>query len=434
VIKISILSIILFIFISNCSFSRSGFWTENENFEKTNIKKTKLLFEENKVNTKEFNQDFIIKTPLRLSKIKNSYQNNNNGTIYINENLNKVSRYSFAKIKNFSFFNPELIFENENLIFFDKKGSIIKFNERSKIVWKINHYSKKEKKLPPVLNFSSNEKILIVTDSLSNYYAIDLISGDLKWKKNHNSIFISDIKIDEDKFYVVDSNSVMNCFSLITGKKIWNFNTDNDLIKSQKKLSIVFDKKKVYFNNLKGEIYSLNKNNGNLIWITPTNNDNSIQSFMIKNSKLVLDNTSNNIFFSNNLNNFFSIDANNGFINWKQIINSDLTPVISKNLIFSISLEGYFYIVDKSKGNIIRITDIFKEFSKRKRKKIFPIGFVSNQNYIYLSLNNGKILEIDISNGKHVSTLKISRDKISKPFINNGQMFIVNNNSITKLN
>ena len=47
---------------------------------------------------------------------------------------------------------------------------------------------------------------------------------------------------------------------------------------------------------------------------------------------------------------------------------------------------------------------------------------------------NGKILEIDISNGKHVSTLKISRDKISKPFINNGQMFIVNNNSITKLN
>ena len=132
-IKISILSIILFIFISNCSFSRSGFWTENENFEKTNIKKTKLLFEENKVNTKEFNQDFIIKTPLRLSKIKNSYQNNNNGTIYINENLNKVSRYSFAKIKNFSFFNPELIFENENLIFFDKKGSIIKFNERSKI-------------------------------------------------------------------------------------------------------------------------------------------------------------------------------------------------------------------------------------------------------------------------------------------------------------
>ena len=36
----------------------------------------------------------------------------------------------------------------------------------------------------------------------------------------------------------------MNCFPLLDGSKIWEFRSDDDFIKSQKKLSIVFDEKK----------------------------------------------------------------------------------------------------------------------------------------------------------------------------------------------
>jgi len=61
-------------------------------------------------------------------------------------------------------------------------------------------------------------------------------------------------------------------------------------------------------------------------------------------------------------------------------------------------------------------------------------GFVVGLNKIYLSLNNGKILEINISNGKLTNILKISRGKISKPFINSGKIFIVKNDGIIKLN
>ena len=61
-------------------------------------------------------------------------------------------------------------------------------------------------------------------------------------------------------------------------------------------------------------------------------------------------------------------------------------------------------------------------------------GFVVSSNKIYLSMNNGKIMQIEISNGKISSILKISRGKISEPFINNGKMFIVKSDRIIKLN
>jgi outer membrane protein assembly factor BamB len=52
---------------------------------------------------------------------------------------------------------------------------------------------------------------------------------------------------------------------------------------------------------------------------------------------------------------FYSIDIETGTINWINEINSSLTPIINDNFIFTVSNEGYLYVLDKVKGNIIRI-------------------------------------------------------------------------------
>ena len=57
-----------------------------------------------------------------------------------------------------------------------------------------------------------------------------------------------------------------------------------------------------------------------------------------------------------------------------------------------------------------------------------------NNKSIYITLNNGRMIEVDISSGKNISTLKISRDMISEPFVNNNQLFIIKDNEIIKLN
>jgi outer membrane protein assembly factor BamB len=225
----------------------------------------------------------------------------------------------------------------------------------------------------------------------------------------------------------------MNCFSVSDGKKIWEFKSEFELIKSQKKLSIVFDEQDVYFNNSTGNLYSLNKDNGNLVWVTPTKDtDNFFESFLFKTSKILLDN--DQLFFSNNQNSFFSLDKKSGFINWKNNINSETKPIVVENIIFTVSTEGLFFVIDKVSGNILRITNIFNQFKKKKREKIRPIGIILDPNKAYISLNNGKIIVVNISNGKTESIFKIAKGKISPPFINQDYMFIVKDNEIIKLN
>ena len=125
---------------------------------------------------------------------------------------------------------------------------------------------------------------------------------------------------------------------------------------------------------------------------------------------------------------------NLGFVNWRQNINSYLRPVIIDNIILTISPKGYLHIIEKNSGNIIRTTDIFYNLKKRKREKIKINGFVSTKEKIYLSTNNGKIIKINIKDGSLDLIYRISRNKVSKPYVNNSKLFIVKDNGIVKIN
>ena len=158
----------------------------------------------------------------------------------------------------------------------------------------------------------------------------------------------------------------------------------------------------------------------------------SLQSFLTKNSDLVLD--ENNIYFSNNNNSFFSLDVNLGFINWKQDISSELRPIIIDNIILTISPKGYLYIIDKNLGNIIRITDLFYNLNQKKRKNLEINGFIATADKIYLTTKNGKITKVNIKNGNIDLVYRVSRNKISKPYVNNSKIYIIKNNGIVKIN
>ena len=91
-------------------------------------------------------------------------------------------------------------------------------------------------------------------------------------------------------------------------------------------------------------------------------------------------------------------------------------------------------IFEKKSGRIIRVTDVFQKFKKNKRNNIEPIGFIVGLDEIYLSTSNGRLIVIDIKTGKTNMILKIDNEKISKPFVQNKNLFLIKNNSIIKLN
>ena len=214
---------------------------------------------------------------------------------------------------------------------------------------------------------------------------------------------------------------------------MWNIKTENALIRSQKKLSMVIVDNKIYFNNSVGDISAVDIVRGELLWQLPTQSSLIYESaFSLQTSDIISD--KDNLFFSNNKNQFFSVDIKTGSFNWKNKINSNLRSTLIGNYLVSVSIEGYLIIIEKNTGNIVRVTDIFKNFKIKNRKKIKPPGFIVGLNKVYVSTSNGRLLVVNISSGKTISTLKIDNDKISKPFIQNKNLFLIKNNAIIKLN
>ena len=432
--KIFYLSIIIILFQS-CSFdTKSGFWSQEKKIAELEEKneKTKKLFEKKSISNLEFNPNLKLKLSLD-KKYTNKTKQNNFGPIKTNFNLKKISNYKFKKIQYFDQFEPEIVFYGTDILFFEKDGSIVRFNKEGKIVWKVNHYKKRDKKLQPLIKLTMYNQNILVTDSLSKIYLIKANNGELIWSTEHVVNFISQIKIDENRFYALDANNTLHCFSLTNGRKLWEFKSEEKLINSQKQTSIILDKEKVIFDNSKGEIIALNKLNGNLLWISPTISfDESYQSFLLKTSDIVLD--SKDIFFSNNKNDFYSLNSDTGLLNWKQNINSYMRPIIVDNVIFSISSNGYLNIIEKNTGNIIRATNVLKNLKERKKKRISFAGFIVTSKQVIISTNQGHLILVNIENGLTEKIFRISRNQISKPYENNNNIFVIEDNKIIKLN
>ena len=423
-----------FIIITSCSFNQnSKFWSASQNIQEENDSNFKEIFAAEAALGQELNPNLTIKLDSNVNNnlaIRNYF--NNDGRLNYDGELRKSSRYKFSKIKNFNQLEPTISFNNKNLIFFDNKGSILQFNDKSKLIWKKNHYSKSEKKLNPILQFANNGKFLIVADNIAKYYMLDLINGNLIWSKSNLAPFNSQIKIYKDKFFIIDFSNTLRCFLIKDGEELWNIRTESSLIRSQKKLSMVIVNGVIYFNNTIGDISAVDMNKGELLWQLPTQSSLIYEAaFSLETSDIITDSTS--LFFSNNKNQLFSIDLGSGSFNWENKVNSNLRPSLVGNYIFTVSIEGYLIVIEKKSGNIIRVTDVFKNFKPKKRKKIKPTGFVMGLNNIYLSTDNGRILVIDIASGKTKSVLKIDNEKISRPIILDKNLFVVKDNAIIKL-
>ena len=428
-----IILIIALTFLNQCSLNEnSRIWKDKEKKLEAQKNIKKVFLEEKKITT-EFNQE--LKLDLSIIKFNNKITDNENN--YGSQNyeglIDKIGNYKFSKFEDINQLNFKPIFLEDGLIFFDKKGSIIRYNDKAKVLWKQNHYSKSEKKLRPKLEFIQDGENLLITDSIAKYYSVNINSGELNWSKNNIYPFNSDIKKHKNKIFVIDYKNTLRCYNISDGNECWNLKTEDSFTISNSKFSLIVINDKVIFSNSIGDITAVDIETGVIIWQLPTQSSSIInETYNFKISKLVSD--GNSIIFSNNKNEFHSIDVKTGTINWINEINSNITPIITGNLIFTISNEGYLIVIEKNNGNIIRVTDLFKNYKLKKRKNINPVGFVIGNTNLYLTNTDGKMIVVDISLGDIKKIEKISGDFISRPFIFNQNLFVIRNGSIIQYN
>jgi len=428
-----IILIIALTFLNQCSLNEnSRIWKDKEKKLEAQKNIKKVFLEDKKITT-EFNQE--LKLDLSIIKFNNKITDNKNN--YGSQNyeglIDKIGNYKFSKFEDINQLNFKPIFLEDGLIFFDKKGSIIRYNDKTKVLWKKNHYSKPEKKLRPKLDFIQDGENLLITDSIAKYYSVNINSGELNWSKNNIYPFNSDIKKHKNKIFVIDYKNTLRCYNISDGNECWNLKTEDSFTISNSKFSLIVINDKVIFSNSIGDITAVDIETGVIIWQLPTQSSSIInETYNFKISKLVSD--GNSIIFSNNKNEFHSIDVKTGTINWINEINSNITPIITENLIFTVSNEGYLIVIEKNNGNIIRVTDLFKNYKLKKRKNINPVGFVIGNTNLYLTNTDGKMIVVDLSLGDIKKIEKISGDFISRPFIFNQNLFVIRNGSIIQYN
>ncbi len=428
-----IFTLIVLFFFNNCSFNEnSRIWKNKENKLETEKKITKVFAEENE-SVSEFNPDL----KLNLSSIKINNKKNHNlndlGLQNYKGEFTKIGNFKFSKLEELNQLDFKPIFLNDGIIFFDKKGTIIRYDNNQKVIWKKNHYSKAEKKLKPKLNFLVEGQNLLVADNISKYYSLNVSTGELNWSKNNDYPFNSNIKKHKDKIFVVDYKNTLRCYKIKDGSECWYLKTDDSFTISNIKYSLIILDNDVVFSNSIGDITAVDIETGLITWqVTTQSSSITNETYNFKTSKLVSD--GNSIFFSNNKNQFYSIDFKTGTTNWINEVNSNIQPILVGSLILTISNEGYLYLIDKDKGNIVRITDLFLNYKSEKRKNIYPIGFVIGDKNLFLTNSDGKIIIAKIEDGKIIKIEKVSGGLVSEPFIFNNNLYLVRNGSILQYN
>ena len=117
------LLIIFLLIFSGCSSNNKSSLPVNNS--KKLIKKTGS---NNQIISKNFNSNLKIVFNKKTDKKENRYLKNNLGRQEVGDINYVISSFKFKKIKNFSLIEPNLIFTKDGIIFFEKKGNIIKFD------------------------------------------------------------------------------------------------------------------------------------------------------------------------------------------------------------------------------------------------------------------------------------------------------------------
>jgi len=431
-----------FTLLSNCSFdNKTGIWgdsakekkriSELENEQKEVIKVEKIYSSD-----KTYDKEVFLKKKIALPKpqnksswiMSNENHQNNLGNIYL-QGINsfflkkKIGKDKFPGIKKIT---SLLIFKN-NIIFSDDRGTIYYINEKGKIIWKKNIYKKTYKKIYKNLVFSIYKGNIFVADNIGFIYSINLSEGKMLWIRNYETAMKSNIKVYENKIFLINQDNKIFCLNTKDGSLIWNVLSIGSFIKSDNLLSLAITKNgDLLAITSSADIYKINANTGNIIWSRNTADSlyADATDFFISSEIVISD---DKLIFSSG-NNTFLLSVNDGETLWKQEASSVAAPIVSGKNVFIVTDNGYLVIIEINTGEIISSTNILK-ILKRKKQKTKITGFIMGSGKIYSITSNGFLISSSATSGKTEFYRKIGGSNISPLAINNGKLYILTDKS-----
>ena len=446
--KKNLIFFLIFIFLVNCSFGdKTGIWSgkekekiriaqlekkQNQTKDGDNISSFENIYSSEDIYYKEISltKNISISNPKKNLSWKMTSLNHQNflGNIYLSgiDNIFLKKKIGKSKFSTPTIISSPLVFD-DNIILSDNNGTIFNINLSGKLNWKKNIYKKIYKKVYKNLVFSIYQNNIYVADNIGFIYSINLNNGKLVWIKNHGIPFKSNIKIYENKIFLINQDNRIICLNTKDGSKIWDIRSMPSFIKSQNFLSSAISKLgEIIVVNSSGDLLKANANDGRIFWSLNTLQlASTYDSDFFTSSEIFI--TDDNIIFSVK-SSIFSYNLNTGYLNWRQDVSSIGAPIIDGKNIFILTDNGYFVIIDKDTGKIISSTNILKILKKRKQDTVIT-GFIMGSGKIYSVTLNGYLIVSSPVSGKAEYFKKIGDPVISAPIISNGKLYILTRNS-----
>jgi len=352
-----------------------------------------------------------------------------NGNI---QNLNLPSNIYFSKKKiSFSGKFQKIISYKDKIFIIGDNSELIILNSSLKKLNSIKIYKKKNYKNYKIkFDLVAYDNKIYISDNLGNITALNIESLKKIWSLKLGVPFRSNIKISNNKLYIINSNSKIYSIDAQKGKILWSIETASKDIKDEDSYQISIYENKLYFTNDYSEIFCLDLIDQNIKWSLVFSKSNFQKVPKIfKSSPIVIDNNGD-IFVSTNYGTTYKIDSKIGYIKWSNQIFYLNRPVITKKYLIAIH-NNRFFILNKSNGNIVFNKKISFE---RKNKDLFLKNILVSKKYIYFFTSNGQVglLNIkkldDIKIEKKLGTSSMYKDYI----LSNGELFVLTNNLIIK--
>ena len=246
--------------------------------------------------------------------------------------------------------------------------------------------------------------------------------GEILWQISINNILKTPIKIHNNYIILIISNKIIG-LDIDTGAITWEFTYEND-------------------NPLNTHIGSIISNNNIIYFLLPNGRLGEIDTFIsLKNdskfTNLILDyNYFDNKYFFHRFDNLLSFIENK-----KYLYTYNLNKGIFLIQKFDIkNIESYFYInnalITIDKNNILYAHNIINKkifwklnLSEILKDNIKILEIYKQNNNIYIFINNGKIIQLDLKNGDLIDIFDIKTKDIKSINLINNYIILNHNNN-----
>ena len=436
--------ILVIIFIQSCSFdNKSGIWknsSDKSNKVNKNFKEFKKIVLENEIlfdKTVKLNKEFkFFLSPPYSTNIWNDpfygESNINDNFSYSDKNqlIFQSSKLSRKKL------DGNILFDRNLLLTSDSKGNIIVYSlEDKKILYKYNFYKKKLNNVKKKLYYILRDGFLYVSDNMGYLYVYNYLENNIIWAKKFDAPFRSNLKIDNNKLFLADENNNLFIVDIRNGNILRKIPSEEILVKNNFVNNLSINKNNIFFLNTFGSLYSINKDDLKVNWFVNVNSsiNSNLEKLFDSNEIMILKN--NLIITTNNILQVF--DSDTGSTKFKIPINSQVSPVVNNDYIFTITKNNYLISVQISTGKIIysyEINQLISNYLKSKKKEINIklIRLINSQVYVFL--DNAFVVKLSLD-GVIKDIFKLPKKMDSNPiFIENSLIYLNNKNKIVILN